>query len=155
MRIHLLAVGHKLDPWVNDAYTEYAKRMPSDCALNLVEIAANKRTKNTDLKRAVLQEGQRMLAAVPRNSFIIALDVLGESWDTPTLAKELESWRHQGQDIVLLVGGPEGLAPECKSIAKKHWSLSPLTLPHPLVRVIVAEQLYRAWSILAKHPYHR
>ena len=155
MRIHLLAIGQKLDSWVNQAYEEYAKRLPADCSLRLVEIPASKRGKNVDLARAVYQEGQKMMAAIPQNSFVIALEIGGQSWDTPHLAKQLDAWRHMGQDIVLLVGGPEGLAPQCKSLAKQFWSLSPLTLPHPLVRVILAEQLYRAWSILANHPYHR
>lgn len=155
MRIHLISVGQKLDSWVNEAYREYAKRLPGDCSLHLLEIPASKRGKNVDLKRAVTLEGQKMLAAIPQNSFVIALEVGGQSWDTPTLAQRLNDWRHMGQDIVLLVGGPEGLAQECKSVARQFWSLSPLTLPHPLVRVILAEQLYRAWSILVNHPYHR
>ncbi|MDH5323890.1 MAG: 23S rRNA (pseudouridine(1915)-N(3))-methyltransferase RlmH [Gammaproteobacteria bacterium] len=155
MRIHLVSVGQKLDRWVNDAYQEYAKRLPSECALNLIEIPAGKRGKNTDIQRVVAQEGRKALAAVPQNSFLIALEVLGKSWDTPALARELDQWRAGGQDVALLIGGPEGLSEECKLAAKKHWSLSPLTLPHPLVRVIVAEQLYRAWSILSNHPYHR
>ena len=96
-----------------------------------------------------------MLSAIPANCFIITLEIDGRPWDTQALSKQLHGWRSIGQDVALLVGGPEGLAPECQALAQQSWSLSPLTLPHPLVRVIVAEQLYRAWSILVNHPYHR
>lgn len=96
-----------------------------------------------------------MLAAVGKGNRIVTLDIPGKPWDTPTLAGQLERWKQDGRDVSLLIGGPEGLAPACKAAAEQSWSLSPLTLPHPLVRVLVAESLYRAWSITANHPYHR
>ena len=96
-----------------------------------------------------------MLAAIPKGCLVIALDVKGKTWSTDELSTQLDNWMAGGQDVALLVGGPEGLATSCLEAARVRWSLSPLTLPHPLVRVVVAEQLYRAWSILRNHPYHR
>lgn len=144
-----------MDGWVNEGFQEYAKRLPTECRLNLIEIPAGKRGKNADLERIMQQEGSRMLQAIPEQSLVIALDVKGNPWSTPQLSEQLAQWLPAGHDISLLVGGPEGLAPECLSRAKQRWSLSALTLPHPLVRIVVAEQLYRAWSILKGHPYHR
>ena len=155
MRIHLIAVGTKMPAWVTQGFEEYARRLPADCALQLVEIAAGKRGKNADIARITRDEGERTLAAIPKGARVVALDVKGRSWSTGQLSQQLDGWRHEGRDIALLVGGPEGLAAECLAHAEQCWSLSPLTLPHPLVRIVVAEQLYRAWSILHGHPYHR
>jgi len=155
MNIHLIAVGEKMPRWVQDGYGEYAKRLPAECALKLVEIAPGKRGKNADIARAMRDEGERMLAAIPKGARVIALEVNGREWATEQLATQLEGWLAGGQDIALLVGGPEGLTGDCRRRADQLWSLSPLTLPHPLVRVLLAEQLYRAWSILRGHPYHR
>lgn len=141
--------------WVAQGYAEYARRLPADCALRLVEIPAGKRGKGADIVRITQQEGEKMLAAVPKWARVVALDVKGRPWSTEVLSRELDAWRHDGRDVALLVGGPEGLAPECVARAEQRWSLSNLTLPHPLVRIVVAEQLYRAWSILHNHPYHR
>ncbi len=155
MRIHLIAVGARMPAWVTQGFEEYARRLPADCALQLVEIAAGKRGKNADIARITRDEGERTLAAIPKGALVVALDVKGRAWSTEQLSRQLDSWLHDGRDIALLVGGPEGLAPECLARAEQRWSLSPLTLPHPLVRIVVAEQLYRAWSILNGHPYHR
>lgn len=155
MRIRLIAVGQKMPDWVSSGYQLYAKRMPADCQLELVEIAAGKRGKNADIARILRQEGEAMLAAVGKSDRIVTLEVTGKSWTTPQLAQRLEQWLMDGRDVSLLVGGPEGLAPECVQAAEERWSLSPLTLPHPLVRVLLAESLYRAWSVTANHPYHR
>ncbi len=155
MQIHIISVGNKMPGWVNDGYNEYAKRMPAECRLNLIEISPAQRSKSTDMKRAIMDEGQRMLKAVPKGSHIIALEVNGRSYTTESLAGELEQWMTFGNDVALLVGGADGLAEECLSIAKSKWSLSKLTFPHPLVRVLLAEQLYRAWSLMRNHPYHR
>ncbi len=155
MRIHLIAVGTRMPAWVTQGFEEYARRLPADCALQLVEIAAGKRGKNADIARITRDEGERTLAAIPKGARVVALDVKGRSWSTGQLSQQLDGWRHKGRDIALLVGGPEGLAAECLARAEQCWSLSPLTLPHPLVRIVVAEQLYRAWSILNGHPYHR
>ena len=155
MHIHLIAIGQRMDAWVNQGFQEFAKRMPPECNLQLKEIAAGKRGKNADIPRILQQEGERMLAAIPAGARVIALDVEGKQWSTPQLAQQLEQWLPSGQDVALLVGGPEGLAPQCLERAQQRWSLSALTLPHPLVRVVLAEQLYRAWSLHKGHPYHR
>lgn len=155
MRIALIAVGSRMPDWVEQGYQEYARRLPADYALQLVEIGAGKRGKGADITRITQQEGEKMLAAIPKGARVIALDVQGRGWGTEQLAQAMDEWRHDGRDVALLVGGPEGLAPECLAVAEQRWSLSPLTLPHPLVRIVVAEQLYRAWSILHHHPYHR
>ncbi len=155
MKIHLIAVGERMPGWVQQGYEEYARRLPRECALQLTEIAPGRRGKNADVVRAVRGEGQRMLAAIPKAAKVIALEIGGHSWSTEQLSQQLKKWLGAGSDIALLVGGPEGLSDEARAAASQQWSLSPLTLPHPLVRVIVAEQLYRAWSILNNHPYHR
>ena len=155
MRILLIAVGSKMPAWVTQGYEEYARRMPAECSLHLIEVPAGKRGKGVDLSRIMQQEGAQTLAAVPRGAKVIAMDVKGRAWSTEELAKQMDGWRHEGRDIALLVGGPEGLAPECLEQAEQRWSLSNMTLPHPVVRIVIAEQLYRAWSILSNHPYHR
>ncbi len=141
--------------WVRHGFDEYAGRLPPECRLQLVEIPAGRRGKGADLSRLVKQEGERICAAIPKGAMVIALELHGQAWDTPQLAKKLKGWLQGGRDVALLVGGPEGLAAECLARADITWSLSPLTLPHPLVRIVVAEQLYRSWSILQRHPYHR
>ncbi len=155
MRIHLFAVGTRMPGWVKTAYADYAGRLPRECALDLVEIPAGPRGPNADVARAVRVEGERLLAAIPAGSRIIALDERGREWSTAELARQLSDWLREGRDPSLLVGGPDGLDSACRARAESLWSLSRLTLPHPLVRVMVAEQLYRAWSLLHNHPYHR
>jgi 23S rRNA (pseudouridine1915-N3)-methyltransferase len=141
--------------WVVEGYEEYARRIPAECALRLIEIPPGHRGRNADIARAIREEGERMLKAIPKGSQVLGMDVAGSTWSTERLSERLERWMADGRDIALLVGGPEGLAPDCLRRADARWSLSPLTLPHPLVRVVVAEQLYRAWSIMRNHPYHR
>lgn len=155
MHLHLVAVGKRMPAWVNAGYTEYAKRFTANFRLQLIEIEPAKRTKNSDITRVIQQEGEQILKAIPPNSRIIALHDRGQQWDTPTLAKQIEGWQLDGRDVSLLIGGPDGLAPDCLKKAELQWSLSKLTFPHPLVRIIVAEQLYRATSLLRGHPYHR
>lgn len=155
MKIYLIAVGNKMPKFVEEGYKEYAKRFPKDCSLELVEIPAQKRGKNADIARITEQEGNQMIAAIPKGALVVTLDIPGKMYNTEQLAEELNSWKNSGRDVALLVGGPEGLSPACKALAEKSWSLSPLTLPHPIVRIILAEALYRAWSVTANHPYHR
>jgi 23S rRNA (pseudouridine1915-N3)-methyltransferase len=155
MKIHLLAVGTRMPGWVKTGYAEYVTRLPRECALNLLEIPAGKRGLNADVARIVRDEGERLLAAVPPGSRLIALDERGQEWSTAELADRLAGWLRDGCDVSLLVGGPDGLDAACHDRADRLWSLSRLTLPHPLVRVVVAEQIYRAWSLLHHHPYHR
>lgn len=155
MKIHIIAVGKRLPTWINAGFEEYAKRMPPSCQLNLIEISLAPRSKNADIARLIRYEGEQMMSAIPPDNKIITLDVKGQLWDTPKLSHHLQQWREQSRDVSLLIGGPDGLATICLERAEMSWSLSPLTLPHALVRIVVAEQLYRAWSILAGHPYHR
>ena len=155
MRIQLLSVGRRMPGWIDTGFREYAKRLPPECALRLVEIDPGHRGKGASAERARRTEGERMLASLPKGAHVIALDQGGDHWSTKQLSRQLACWMTDGRDLALLVGGPEGLAEPCLQRAECMWSLSPLTFPHPLVRVILAEQLYRAWSILKGHPYHR
>tara|TARA_A100001037_G_C15006499_1_gene569642 strand:- start:46 stop:483 length:438 start_codon:yes stop_codon:yes gene_type:complete len=144
-----------MPPWVQAAFGEYTKRLPPTLALELTEIPPGHRGKRSNATNAMEAEAKRLLSAVPKGARKVTLDEHGKAWSTVALAKRLERWMHSGDDIALLVGGPDGLAPSVKSQADESWSLSPLTFPHALVRIIVAEQLYRAWSVLNHHPYHR
>lgn len=155
MQIHIIAVGDRMPGWVEDAYGEYAKRLPRECRLVLHEIPAGRRGKSADLARLTRDEGERQLAAVPDGCRIVALDAGGHAFDSHELAARLRRRIDEGRDLALLIGGPEGLAPACLAAAEERWSLSRLTLAHPVVRVVLAEQLYRAWSIITHHPYHR
>ena len=155
MKIQLIAVGTKMPAWVNRGFEEYSKRLPATCTLSLTEIPSQFRGKRADVARLLRDEGAKMLQAVPKGARVVALEPSGKSHSTESLAKQLEKWLGSGSDIALLVGGPEGLSRDCVEAAQETWSLSKLTFPHPLVRVIVAESLYRAWSIMTNHPYHR
>jgi 23S rRNA (pseudouridine1915-N3)-methyltransferase len=155
MRIHLIAVGTRMPGWVAQGYHEYARRLPPQCALELREVEAARQSANASPARRRAEEGERLLAAVPARAAVVALDETGESWATADLAERLRDWLGSGADLGLLVGGADGLSPACLGRAERRWSLSALTLPHMLVRVVVAEQIYRAWSLLSGHPYHR
>jgi len=155
MRIKLLAVGTKMPQWVIQAYQEYAQRMPAVAQLELVEIAAKKRGKTADTARILRDEGEALRAAVPKGALTIALDRKGKQVDTEGLARKLQRWIDDSQDVAILIGGPEGIDPDYLNSIQTKWSLSALTFAHPVVRVMLAEQLYRAWSINANLPYHR
>ncbi len=154
MRLLLISIGQKMPGWVADAFQEYAQRLPNNL-LQLVELPLGTRSKGGDAHKAMAEEGARMLKAIPPRARVIALDPRGRALSTEDLAQELGGWMQGGDDVALLIGGPDGLAPECLARADQRWSLSRLTFPHMLVRVILAEQLYRAWTILQNHPYHR
>ena len=155
MKIHIIAIGARMPEWVETGYQEYAKRLPRECRLVLHEIPAGRRSQGANLPRLMEQEGTRQLAAIPTGARVVALDRLGKQMDTAALAVEIEKRMAQGAPLALLVGGPEGLAPTCLQRADERWALSKLTLAHPVVRVVLAEQLYRAWSIIKHLPYHR
>ncbi len=155
MQINLISVGNKMPSWVGQGYEEYAKRLPRECELVLKEVMPGKRGKNSDVARIVRDEGERMLQAVPTKAHIVTLDISGKPWTTVDLSVAMKRWMESGQNVALMIGGPEGLADSVRDKANESWSLSKLTFPHPMVRILVAEQLYRAWSILNKHPYHR
>jgi 23S rRNA (pseudouridine1915-N3)-methyltransferase len=155
VRIKLIAVGSKMPRWVEDGWHEYAKRLPSELPLELHEISLKTRGKNVDVARLIRQEGEAMLAKVQPGDRVVTLEMTGRPWSTEQLAAELERWRLDARNINLMVGGPEGLAPEVCARSEQRWSLSPLTLPHPLVRILIGEQIYRAWTLLSGHPYHK
>ena len=155
MRLRVIAVGTKMPAWVEQGVKEYQKRLPPELKLEIKELPLGKRGKGADIQRAIQSEGQQMLAAIGKGDTVIALDVLGKPWNTEKLAQELLDWQQLGNNVSLLIGGPDGLAPECLAAAHKKWSLSALTMPHPLVRILLIEQLYRAWTINSNHPYHR
>ena len=155
MKIRLIAVGSKMPGWVEEGWHEYARRLPGEMPLELVEIPLTTRSKNADITRMIRQEGEAMLAKVQPGERIVTLEVQGRAWSTEQLAGELERWRLEARNVNLMVGGPEGLAPEVCARSEQRWSLSALTLPHPLVRILVGEQIYRAWTVLSGHPYHK
>jgi 23S rRNA (pseudouridine1915-N3)-methyltransferase len=155
VKARLIAVGERAPDWVAAGFSEYQKRLSHWLPLELVEVAPGLRGKGRDAARAMSDEGVRVLAAVPRNPHVVSLDGRGKPYSSEQLAVRLEYWRQQGRDLAFLIGGPEGHAPEVIAAANESWSLGPLTLPHMLVRLVLAEQLYRAASLLANHPYHR
>ena len=154
MELRLIAVGQRMPRWVEDGWREFARRMPPQLPLRLLEVPLGRRGRRPNVNDALAEEGRRVMAAVG-NARIVALDCRGSLLSTPGLASRLEDWMQGGRDVALLVGGPDGLCRDCLTKAEYLWCLSPLTLPHMLVRVIVAEQLYRAWTVLQNHPYHR
>lgn len=155
MRVRLLAVGTRMPAWVAQGVEEYRKRLPRDFSLEIEEIVPGQRGRNADVGRAISQEAERIRARLKGDEHLVALEVEGSSWSTEQLAGHTEAWRLEGRDVALLAGGPDGLASALSAQAHQRWSLSPLTLPHPLVRVLIAEQLYRAWTLMVGHPYHR
>lgn len=155
MRITILAVGHKAPGWVQEGFNEYARRMPPEARLELVELKPEERGAGRTADKAKALEGERILAAVPQGATLLALDERGRSLTTQGLSVMLSDWMREAVHPVFAIGGADGLSDEVKARAAKLLSLSAMTLPHALVRVVLAEQLYRAWSILARHPYHR
>lgn len=155
MKLSVLAVGHRMPAWVTAGYEEYARRMPREMPLQLKELKPAQRSSAGDTARWLQTEAERINAAAPAGLLRVVLDEHGRSFPTRILAEHLERWRGDGRDVAFIIGGADGLAPELKAGAGLLWSLSPLTLPHGLVRVMLAEQLYRAASLLAGHPYHR
>ena len=155
MLITLIAIENHPPTWINEGFQDYAKRLPKRYQLKLVSLPAEKRGKNAPITAITVKEGERILNAIPAGTQIIALDRQGIDLTTRRVATRLQQWHDSDQSISLLIGGPEGLSPKCLEAAHQTWSLSHLTFPHPLVKVIVAEQLYRAWSLIHNHPYHR
>jgi 23S rRNA (pseudouridine1915-N3)-methyltransferase len=155
MRIAVISASARQPDWVRSGFEVYARRFGGKLALDLTEIPLPKRTRSAVLAKLVDKEGERMLAAVPAGAHVVALDERGRGWTTLELAGRLERWIERGRPVAMLIGGPDGLAPACRERADETWALSPLTLPHGLVRIIVAEAVYRGFSLLQGHPYHR
>ncbi len=155
MRVYLIAVGTRMPDWVNSGVREYTRRLPSSFSLEVREIGPGRRSKGSSARSAMEEEGRRIVQALPGNAAVVALDESGVAMDTPGLAHALDAFAREGRDVAMLTGGPDGLAPQVRERAEVSWSLSPLTLPHGLVRILIAEQVYRAWTILTGHPYHR
>ena len=155
LRLELISASNRQPGWVDEGAEDYAKRLRGRCTLEIKTVPLARRTAAVPVERAIQDEGTRMLAAVPAGAHVVALLETGKPWSTQELASKLEGWMQRGAPVYLLVGGPDGLSPACTGRANERWSLSNLTLPHGLVRVIAAEALYRAWSLLENHPYHR
>jgi len=155
MRLIVAAVGQRQPAWARDAYGEFARRFPPECRLDLVEIKAEPRSSGKTAAQMMAAEAARLSAATPPRARRVALDERGTRLTTAQLVDRLRAWRDDGRDVVLWIGGPDGLDAALRSSADESLRLSDLTLPHALARVLLAEALYRAWSVLAGHPYHR
>ncbi len=155
MRITVHSVAGKMPRWVDEGVAEYSKRLPRELRLEWRTVPLARRSSRTDAASLRQSEGEALLKGLHRDDLCIALDLSGKLWSTEDLARQLDGWMMQGQGVQLLVGGPDGLSSDCLAAASQRWSLGPLTLPHPLVRIVLAEQLYRAWTITIGHPYHR
>lgn len=155
MKIRVHSVAGKMPAWVEAGVDEYSRRLPRELQLDWRTQSLSRRGKNVKTVDVVALESDRLGQALKPQDHVVLLDVDGKAWDTPTLAKQLAGWQQSGQDVALVIGGPDGVDAQLKQKSHQQWSLSPLTLPHPLVRVLLAEQLYRAWTVLQGHPYHK
>ena len=155
MRISLVSVGTKMSGWVQSGVDEYAKRIQSSLRFSLTEIPLAQRTKSSNISRCMQKEAEGILAKIQDNDYVITLEVAGKHYSTEEVAMRIAEFKADGRNLVFLAGGPDGLHKSCKARANVQWSLSQLTLPHPLVRILLVEQLYRASSLLEGHPYHR
>ncbi|MFM0321307.1 23S rRNA (pseudouridine(1915)-N(3))-methyltransferase RlmH [Caballeronia glebae] len=155
MKLVILAVGHKMPDWISNGFDEYAKRMPPELRIELKEIKPEQRSSGRNAESVMAAEKQRIEAALPKHARVVALDEHGRDWTTMQLANALPGWQQDGRDVAFVIGGADGLDPAVKARAELLLRVSSLTLPHGMVRVLLAEQLYRAWSITQNHPYHR
>ncbi|PUA20268.1 23S rRNA (pseudouridine(1915)-N(3))-methyltransferase RlmH [Glaciimonas sp. PCH181] len=155
MQLVIAAVGHKMPAWIETGFGEYAKRMPPDCRIILKEIKPVERSGSKTAETAMALERSRIEAVLPKGARIVALDEHGKDLTSVQLSQQLIQWQHDGRDVAFIIGGADGLDPGFKAKADTLLRVSSLTLPHGMVRVLLAEQLYRAWSITQNHPYHR
>ncbi|AJW98178.1 MULTISPECIES: 23S rRNA (pseudouridine(1915)-N(3))-methyltransferase RlmH [Burkholderia] len=155
MKLHIVAVGHKMPGWVADGFDEYARRMPPELRIELRELKPELRSGGRGAESVMAAERVRIEAALPKGARLVALDERGRDWTSMQLAQALPGWQQDGRDVAFVIGGADGLDPELKARADLLLRISSLTLPHGMVRVLLAEQLYRAWSITQNHPYHR
>jgi 23S rRNA (pseudouridine1915-N3)-methyltransferase len=155
MHLVIAAVGQKMPRWVDAGVTEYQRRMPAHLKLKINEVTLPKRSRNADKQKLLNTEAAALSAALPDRCLRIAMDMGGRQWSTADLAGRLLDWQQDGRAVGIMIGGPDGLDQDLIASADLVWSLGPLTLPHPVVRLILAEQIYRAWTITTGHPYHR
>ena len=155
MKIYVIAVGAKMPDWVNVAWDDYAKRLPPEWTIALKEIKPEPRTTGKTVAQMMGAEAKRLEAAIPADALRVALDERGKDLSTQQFSETLQAWQHASQPIAILIGGPDGLDPILKASCAQLLRLSSMTMPHPLVRVVLIEQIYRGWSILVNHPYHR
>lgn len=155
MQLIVAAVGQRMPGWVQEAWSEYARRFSAGLTLELKEVPLARRSPKADIEALRKREGEALLASVPADFRVVALDERGRQWSTLDLAAQMEQWMQFERGACFMIGGPDGLTDACRARADDVWSLSRLTLPHPLVRVVLAEQLYRAWTVTRNHPYHR
>ncbi|MCS6765921.1 MAG: 23S rRNA (pseudouridine(1915)-N(3))-methyltransferase RlmH [Candidatus Protistobacter heckmanni] len=155
MQLLITAVGNKMPAWVEEAFADYAKRMPPELRVELREIRPEPRTTGKTPAAMMQAEAERIQAVLPKPCHLVALDERGKDWTSQELSRQLARWQEESLPVAFVIGGPDGLAPEIKSQAQTLLRFSSLTLPHGMARVLLAEQLYRAWSMLANHPYHR
>jgi len=152
VKMRLCAIGRRLPGWLEEGIADYVKRLPKQASLEVLALKASKKP-TADEARA--EEAARLLAKVAGSDVVVALDERGQQWTTRDVAQRMGNWRDNGQSVALLIGGADGLAQECRDRAAHLWGLSNLTLPHGVARLLAAEQLYRGWSLLNNHPYHR
>lgn len=155
MRIEVIAIGQNMPEWVNTSTQIYQKRLPKNFTLDFKSLPIIKRSKSNSITKIIEQESQAILKAIPKNSYIIALDATGKKLSTEDMSKKFDNIKLEYSHISLIIGGPDGLSQDIKQKANEIWSLSDLTFAHPIVRVILAEQIYRCWSYSQGHPYHR
>jgi len=155
MKLWLVAVGHKMPAWIATGFLEYAKRLPREAKIELLEIKPEPRSSGKTAAQMMAAEAQRISTAIPQGARRVVLDEHGAMLTTKQMAQHMQAWMGSGQDVVFIIGGADGLHESVKNSAQQTLALSPMTLPHGLVRVLLAEQLYRAHSLLHNHPYHR
>jgi 23S rRNA (pseudouridine1915-N3)-methyltransferase len=155
MHIRLIAVGDRQPTWVDDAFETYTARLPREWKFRIDSIAAVRRSKNDKSSQAMVAEGEQLLAKLRDDEQVVLLDERGKQMTSQSLAEQLSNWQSDGRNLAFVIGGPDGVSNACKARANFKWSLSQLTLPHGLARVLFAEQMYRAWSLQMGHPYHR
>ena len=155
MKLRIHSVAGRMPDWVDTGVEEYSRRLPREMNPEWVTLPLGKRTRNVKPLAVMEEESDRLLQSVRASDHLVLLDVTGKGWTTPDLAQQLKNWQQEGRDVALMIGGPHGVADRVRQRAGQRWSLSPLTLPHPLVRILLVEQLYRAWTILQGHPYHK
>ena len=155
MKLIILSVGHKMPSWITDGFNEYAKRMPREAKIELVELKPEPRTTGKTTQQIMEAEAQRIASAIPHHCLRVVLDERGKHWTTKQLAEQMKDWLGGGRDVAFIIGGADGLHESIRQQADYMLALSAMVMPHGLVRVLLAEQLYRAWSLLHNHPYHR